>query len=130
VGEKVDEAASIDERQIMRNSGKLLIFGILTVAVLLAGASWWFRYIATHRAARFWGPEAVRLIRDARRTFVDLTDAIAGYRPPWAHLATRCWKIAASIGRRQNAPTPSRAVSCFVKRGRAAVPLTLIFRRT
>jgi hypothetical protein len=28
-------------------------------------ASWWFRYAATHRAAKFWGPETARLIRDA-----------------------------------------------------------------
>jgi hypothetical protein len=48
-----------------QNSGKLLILGILTVALLLAGTSWWFRYRATHRAAQFWGPEAARLIRDA-----------------------------------------------------------------
>ena len=50
-----------------RISGKLLILGILTLAALLAGAGWWFRYKATHQAARFWGPQAVRLIRDAPR---------------------------------------------------------------
>jgi hypothetical protein len=49
----------------MRNSGKLLILGILALAVLMAGASWWVRYRATHRAAEFWGPTAARLIRDA-----------------------------------------------------------------
>ena len=49
----------------VRNSGKLLILGIVALAVLLAGAGWWFRYNATHRAASFWGPDAVRLIRDA-----------------------------------------------------------------
>ena len=41
-------------------SGKLLIIGILTVAFLAAGTSWWFRYSATHRAATFWGPAAAR----------------------------------------------------------------------
>src|SRR4051812_15803668 len=46
-------------------SGKLLIVGILTVAIAAAAASWWFRYSATHRAAQFWGPETARLIRDA-----------------------------------------------------------------
>jgi hypothetical protein len=46
-------------------SGKLVIIGVLGVAVVGAGASWWFRYNATHRAAEFWGPQAVRLIRDA-----------------------------------------------------------------
>jgi hypothetical protein len=49
------------------NSGKLLILGIVAAAALLAGAGWWFRYNATHRAAEFWGPRAVRLIRDAPR---------------------------------------------------------------
>lgn len=49
----------------MRNSGKLLILGILVLAAALAGAAWWFRYETTHRAAHFWGPETARLIRDA-----------------------------------------------------------------
>jgi hypothetical protein len=49
----------------MRNSGKLLILAMFLVAFVAAGASWWFRYSATHRAAQFWGPEAARLIRDA-----------------------------------------------------------------
>jgi hypothetical protein len=49
----------------MQNSGKLVILGILGVALASAAASWWFRYSATHWAARFWGPETVRLIRDA-----------------------------------------------------------------
>jgi hypothetical protein len=46
-------------------SGKFLIIGILTVAFLAAGTSWWFRYSATHRAAMFWGPAAA-VVRDAR----------------------------------------------------------------
>jgi hypothetical protein len=46
-------------------SGKLLIIGIVIVAVASAAISWWFRYNATHRAADFWGPETARLIRDA-----------------------------------------------------------------
>lgn len=49
----------------MKVSGKLVIIAILAVALVGAGASWWFRYNATHRAAAFWGPEASRLIRDA-----------------------------------------------------------------
>jgi hypothetical protein len=49
----------------MHNSGKLVILGILTVALASAAASWWFRYSATHKAAQFWGPQNVRLIRDA-----------------------------------------------------------------
>jgi hypothetical protein len=46
-------------------SGKLVIIGILTVALTGAAVSWYFRYNATHRAAEFWGPETARLIRDA-----------------------------------------------------------------
>jgi hypothetical protein len=46
-------------------SGKLVIFGIVSVALAGAGISWWFRYNATHKAARFWGPETAALIRDA-----------------------------------------------------------------
>jgi hypothetical protein len=49
----------------MRNSGKFVILGILTVALASAAASWWFRYSATHEAAQFWGPQNARLIRDA-----------------------------------------------------------------
>ena len=51
----------------MQLSGKLVIIGIVGVALAGAGAGWWFRYNATHRAAEFWGPQAVRLIRDAHR---------------------------------------------------------------
>jgi hypothetical protein len=46
-------------------SGKLLIIGILIIALASAAISWWFRYNATHRSAEFWGPETARLIRDA-----------------------------------------------------------------
>jgi hypothetical protein len=49
----------------MRNSGKLVIFGIIAVALASAAASWWFRFAATHEAARFWGPQLSQLIRDA-----------------------------------------------------------------
>lgn len=37
----------------------------MVVGLAAAATSWWFRYSSTHRAAQFWGPEAVRLIRDA-----------------------------------------------------------------
>ena len=50
---------------IMQVSGKIVILGIVAFALSAAGASWWFRYNATRRAAEFWGPAAVRLIRDA-----------------------------------------------------------------
>jgi hypothetical protein len=49
----------------MQSSGKLVILGILTVALASAAASWWFRYKATSQAVKFWGPTSARLIRDA-----------------------------------------------------------------
>jgi hypothetical protein len=48
-------------------SGKWLIIGVLSVAVVGAGGSWWFRYSSTHQAALFWGPHSAPLIRDAPR---------------------------------------------------------------
>jgi hypothetical protein len=48
-------------------SGKLIIVGIVAVALIAAVFSWVFRYNATHRAAEFWGPKGTRLIRDAPR---------------------------------------------------------------
>jgi hypothetical protein len=45
-------------------SGKWVILGILAVGFTAAGASWWFRYNATHHSATFWGRNAW-LIRDA-----------------------------------------------------------------
>src|SRR5262245_54198264 len=47
-------------------SGKLLIIGILAVAFVAAGTSWWFRFSSTHRVATFWGPTVAQVIRDAR----------------------------------------------------------------
>ena len=38
-------------------SGKLVIIGIRGGRPAGGGASWWFRYNATHRAAEFWGPK-------------------------------------------------------------------------
>src|SRR5215212_5624550 len=52
-------------------SGKLVIIGILFVAFWAAGISWYFRYQATHRAVKFWGPEAATIIRDAPVVFID-----------------------------------------------------------
>ena len=54
----------------MHNSGKLVILGILTVALIMAGASWWYRYAATHKAVQFWGPDSAELIRDAPRVLL------------------------------------------------------------
>jgi hypothetical protein len=50
---------------VVNVSGKLVIISILTVALAAAGASWWFRYAATHGAVQFWGPQTAQLIRDA-----------------------------------------------------------------
>jgi hypothetical protein len=46
-------------------SGKLVILTIAAVALGAAAFSWWYRYTSTRRAAAFWGPAAVALIRDA-----------------------------------------------------------------
>ena len=58
-------AVHIAESSVKDASGKLVIIGILAVALAAAGASWWFRYNATRRTADFWGSEDARLIRDA-----------------------------------------------------------------
>lgn len=50
----------------MEKSGKWLILAILVIALASGGFSWWFRWSATHRAADFWGPEAAKIIRDAK----------------------------------------------------------------
>jgi hypothetical protein len=46
-------------------SGKWLIIGVVTVALIGAVGSWVFRFYATHRIAQYWGPTNARLIRDA-----------------------------------------------------------------
>jgi hypothetical protein len=69
---KYSSPVTVSESPVTNASGKLLIIGILTVALAAAGISWWFRYNATHLAANFWGPTAARLIRDA--PMVTLTD--------------------------------------------------------
>src|SRR4051812_8445935 len=46
-------------------SGKLVIVGIVLVALCAAATSWWFRYNATHLTATFWGPEEATIIRDS-----------------------------------------------------------------
>jgi hypothetical protein len=63
-------------------SGKRLILGVLVIGLAAAAASWWFRYSATHRAAQFWGPQAVELIRDALRVTLRTDDpATEGNNP-------------------------------------------------
>lgn len=62
---KADSSEQPPQPAAANNSGKLVIISIVGVALVAAGASWWFRYHSTHRAAKFWGPEAAGLIRDA-----------------------------------------------------------------
>src|SRR4051794_4880249 len=62
---KATTAEDLPPSSVSTISGKLLIIGILVLALVAAAASWWFRHNATHRAAKFWGPEAAILIRDA-----------------------------------------------------------------
>jgi hypothetical protein len=61
---KADAAAPSPPRTEPNASGKWVIIGILAVGFTAAGASWWFRYNATHHAATFWGRNSW-LIRDA-----------------------------------------------------------------
>jgi len=47
----------------MRHSGSKLVWVMCILAVAAAAIGWWSRYLATHRAAEFWGPEAAALLR-------------------------------------------------------------------
>lgn len=47
------------------NSGKVLILGVIAVAMVAAMASWNFRYEATHKPLEYWGAQSALLIRDA-----------------------------------------------------------------
>jgi hypothetical protein len=70
-------------------SGKLVIIGVLAVALSGAAASWCYRYYSTHRAAEFWGPETARLIRDAPRVlFCENNAPIASKLPAKADLGS------------------------------------------
>jgi hypothetical protein len=62
---KADMSDAAQESPPTSASGKIIILGILAVAFIAAGTSWWFRYNSTRRAARFWGRELTLLIRDA-----------------------------------------------------------------
>jgi hypothetical protein len=53
---------AVTQTQIL---GKYIVLGIVALAAMAAGASWLFRYSATHRAVQYWGPYAAQLIRDA-----------------------------------------------------------------
>jgi hypothetical protein len=62
--QKVARMSSENANPPAGSSGKRLTLAVILLALLAAGASWWFRYAATHRAAQFWGPQAAPLIRD------------------------------------------------------------------
>ncbi len=49
----------------MQNSGKKLVLILVAGALLLGSSSWWYRYVAAHRASQFWGSEASRLIAES-----------------------------------------------------------------
>jgi hypothetical protein len=50
----------------VEKSGKWLVVAIFVIAFGLGAFSWWFRWSATHRAAKFWGAEAAKTIRDSK----------------------------------------------------------------
>src|SRR5688572_9136529 len=69
--------------RVSKASGKLVIVFILAAAFAAAGASWWFRFNATHRAAEFWGPDVARLIRDAPQvSFFYVVNSTGDLRDP------------------------------------------------
>jgi hypothetical protein len=72
---------STSNSQSNGNSGKRLIVAILGIALLAAGASWWFRYAATHRTVEFWSPAGATLIRDAPRVTLRSYDPSVGAEP-------------------------------------------------
>jgi hypothetical protein len=47
------------------NSGKLVIVGIVGVAVVAAAFAWWRQYQQGRRALAYWGADGARLIRTA-----------------------------------------------------------------
>lgn len=68
-------------------SGKLVIIGILAIALAAAATSWWFRYSATSQVVKLWGPNTVRLIRDA--PIVELYQLTSATEPPPPHQSFR-----------------------------------------
>ena len=46
----------------MRQSGSKLVVVLGSLALVLAAASWWYRFESAHRSTQFWGPEAAQLI--------------------------------------------------------------------
>ena len=94
-------------------SGKRLILGVVAACLVAAIASWWFRYAATHRAAQFWGSQAVALIRDAphvtlrsdatvdrcRRRRGSRSSPATSRAPRDSPIsAMRCWRMPATTG--------------------------------
>ena len=59
----------------MQQSGKLLIVGILGVALAAAGFAWWFQFSRGQRALAYWGGETASIIRhgDAAELFLIAT---------------------------------------------------------
>ena len=47
----------------MRQSGSKLVLAMCALAAVAAAIGWWSRYLATHRAAEFWGSQTTALLR-------------------------------------------------------------------
>jgi len=84
---------------VKTNSGKLLIAAMVGAGILAAAASWWFRYVATHQADQFWGPQAATLIRDAPRVELLTLQRDAGDASPGElkTVAGTPWRITGCI---------------------------------
>lgn len=72
----------------MQLSGKLVIVGMVVVALAASGTSWWYRYSATRRSAEFWGPKTARLIRDAPIVKLYQLQSVKGLFLPLGEIAT------------------------------------------
>jgi hypothetical protein len=62
----------------MWNRGKLVIVGILGVAVIAAGFSVWYHYRNQQRALKFWGPTTAMLIAEAPHAHAIVLDQALG----------------------------------------------------
>jgi hypothetical protein len=61
----ITNSADREGSQSAEGLGKFVVIGIIGLILVIAGGAWLYRYNLTHRAVRFWGPEATSLIRDA-----------------------------------------------------------------
>jgi hypothetical protein len=64
------------------NSGKLVILGMLAVALAAAAFAWWRQYHLGRRSLEYWGAEGARLIRAAPQVELVKLSGAAAEAPP------------------------------------------------